>query len=195
MLGGLFGKNTITIYNILSGTQISSHSVQKLVAKTIWTHGEYLQFAVVKSGTVTIWEVSFTSGNAPTQISSLSTPDNFSEKGLVFLPTLSWLAFICEERIVVWDAQHQRILLNSIDVEDPEHIAFSPGGHFFICETEDSDFHLWKETPNGYLPHQKFICEAKWAKPFVSPNGESIILSNSLILQLWHTTKFPTAGH
>ena len=106
MLGALFDQDTIIIYSVLSGTQIYSHSVPKSVVKTIWTHGEYLHFGNVESESITIWEISFTSGNAPTQIDSLPTPDNFSSNELVLLPILSQLAFIFQGRIVVWDAQH-----------------------------------------------------------------------------------------
>ena len=83
MLGALFDMDTIIIYNILSGMQISSHSVQGVA---IWTHNECLQFAAVGSESITIWEVSFTSPNTPMQISSLFTPDNFSGDQFVFLP-------------------------------------------------------------------------------------------------------------
>ena len=192
MLGVLFYESTIITYNILSGTQISLHSVNKPV--NIWTHGEYLLFAVVVSGSITIWEVSFTSANAPTQISSLSTPGNFSEeKKFVFLPALSWLAFILEGRVLVWDTQHCKILLDSTDVKDPEHMSFSPDGHFFICGTYSPEYHLWKQSPDGYLPHQKLVSGTRYANPIVSPSGESIITSDDQILQLWHTSNSPTS--
>ena len=187
-LGGLFSRSILVTYDILSCTQISSHPVQKCIADTIWTHDECLQFATMESKSITIWEVSFTLSHAPVQVNSLPVPENFSEEGLALLPTLSQFAFICERRILVWDAQHHKILLDSIDVKDPKNITFSPNGHFFVCGTEGSEIYLWKESPNGYLLHQKFISNTQCAKPVVSPNGQSIISFGGLILQLWNAT-------
>jgi len=153
MLGGLFDLEII-IYNVLSGAQISSHSVNGWAVDTIWTHGKNLQFATTKPGSIAIWEVSFTSDHPPTQVSSLPTPDNFSKKGVVLLPTLSLLAFAFGRRVVVWDAQHQKTLVDSTDVKDPERMSFSSDGHFFVCGTGTTEFHLWKKSPDGYLPCQ-----------------------------------------
>jgi len=187
MLGGLFGWEIIIIYNVLSGAQIFSHLVNESVINTIWTHGKNLQFATMEPGSIAIWEVSFTLDHPPTQVSSLPTPDNFLEDGLVLLPTLLLLAFFLDKRVVVWDAQHQKTLLDSTDVKDPEMMSFSSDGHFFVCGTGTTEFHLWKKSPDGYLPHQKFISDRGSANPVVSPNGGSIISFGGLMLQLWHT--------
>ena len=190
MIGGLSGQDTIVIYNVLSGTQISSHSVQGSAIKPIWTCGEYLQFATIEPELITIWEVSFTSSHTPTQISSLPVPD-YSSRDLVFFPTLSQLAFILEGRVLVWDAQHQKILLDSMDVENPTRGSFSPNGHFFMCCDWSWKFHLWKKSPDGYLPHQKFPTTYDYAA--ISPNGELIISSSGSTLKLWHITNSPTS--
>jgi len=192
MLGALF-ENTITIYNTVSGTQISSHSVPKSVFSTIWTHGECFQFATLESGFITIWEVSFTSSHAPTEIGFLSAPENFSSHGFVFLPTLSQLGFILHRRVLVWDALHQKILLDSGDAKFPRKLSFSPDGHFFICETLGPGFHLWKESPSGYLPHQKFVSGTGVGNPIVSPDGESIISFGGSVLRVFHTTNSSTS--
>ena len=193
MLGVLFGRDTIITYNVLSGAQISSHSIQEYIY-TIWTHSESLQFATMGSGSITIWEVGFTSSHAPTQISSLPAPDNLSSKVSVFFPTLSLLALILEDRVLVWDAQHQKILLDSIDVKSPKEMSFSPDGHLFICYNWGQEFYLWKRSPDGYLPYQKFTSSTEYPTAIFSPNGESIISFHSSILQLWHVTSSPTSS-
>ena len=194
MLGVLSGDYTITTYNILSGTQISSHSVPESVYGTIWTCGEYIQFATVGSRSIDIWEVSFTSGHTPTQISSLPTPDNFSSNDLVLLPALSQLAFTLRERILVWDVQQHKFLLDSTDVKSPRSITFSPDGSFFLYGTSGLEFHLWKKSPDGYLPHQTLMSSDAYPNLLVSPNGESIISFSGPRLQLWHTTLSPTSS-
>ena len=194
MLGILSGQGTIITYNIFSGAQISSHSVPKSVHGTIWTCGECIQFATMGSGSIDIWEVSFTLGHTPTQISSLHTPDNFSKAGFVLLPALSQLAFIYQGRILVWDAQECKFLLNSMDVKSPINMTFSPDGNFFLCGTYGLELHLWKKSPDGYLPHQTLVSSTQYPCPLVSPNGGSIISFGHSRLQLWHTTLPPTSS-
>ena len=194
VVGLLTGDTRINTFNVLSGKHISSHSVQRVIAKTIWTHGECLQFATGGLGSITIWEISYTSDYAPIQVGSLSTPDNFSSEGLVLLPTLSQLAFTFKGRIIVWDAQHHKILLDSTDVKGPRNMSFSPDGCFFACGSEGLEFHLWKKSLDGYLSYQKFTTSTEQTKPVISPDGKSIISFGSSTLQLWHTTDSSTSS-
>ena len=203
VLGGLFDNDTIITYDILSGTQISSHSVQEFTC-AIWTCGESLQFASTRSRSIIIWEVSFTSSHPPIQISSLpvlpplvsSLPvTNYFPRNFIFLPTLFQLAFILEDRVLVWDAQNQKILLDSIDVKNPREVSFSPNGDFFICCGQGPEFHLWKKFPDGFLPCQKFVASARGdtgVTGVISPNGELIVSFEDYVLQLWHTKNSPT---
>ena len=192
MLGGLFDQGTIITYNISSGKQISLHSVQGFIASTIWTDHEFLQYAIVEPGTITIWEVSFTPSDPPTQINSLKTPDNFSTEGLVFLSTHFLLAFISQGRVIVWDAQHKVVLLDFMEAKDPRNMSFSLDGNFFVCGTKGPEFYLWKKSSGDYL-HQKFTPSAGSTNPLISPNGELIISFGGPTLQLWHTTSSLTS--
>ena len=193
MFGVLSEDGTITTYNILSGAQISSHSVPD-VHPTIWTCGECIQFATMGSESIDIWEVSPTSGHTPKQISSLPIPDSFSFDCLVLLPALSQLAFFLkfERRILVWDAQHHKFLLELTNVDTPTNMTFSPDGNFFLCGTYSQEFHIWKKSPDGYLPHQTLVSSTKYTHILVSPNGGSIISFYHSRLQLWHTSLSPT---
>ena len=201
MLGGLFGRDTIITYDIYSGIQISSYSIQQPTAATIWTHGEHLQFTTIESESITIWEVDFTSNCVPTQIDSLPTPDNLSGKTLAPLPAFHCLAFIDEGSVIVWDAQHQKILLNSTDLDNPQNVFFSPDGNFLACGAGSPTFFLWKKSSDGYHLHGTQISNVGEVKPLISPNGGSIISSgNSIItrggsiLQLWYTMHSPTSS-
>ena len=92
MIAGLFGHHDIDTYNIISGIYVSSHKIPHNIVKPIWTLGKYLQFATIKPGSIIMWQVRFTSKQAPTKVGSLSTPDNFSGRrleGVVLFPTLS----------------------------------------------------------------------------------------------------------
>jgi hypothetical protein len=191
ILGGLSAQGAIDIYNVLSGVCTSSHSVQQSVVQPIWTCGEYLQFATVGLGSITLQQVSFTSSQGPIKIESIPIPDKFSLDTLVLLSAISKLAFILEGRVVVQNSQHHKVLLDSIDVKNPTDISFSPDGCFFICGTGGPEFYLWKESPDCYLPHQKLVSSTPRTIPVISPNGESLISFGGSTLQLWYT-KSPT---
>ena len=193
MIGVSFSNNTLIIYKFLSGKCMSSHSIQQPMVKTIWTHGEFLQFATIESGSIATWQVNFTSSHTPTRVSSLSTPHDFSSQKLVILPTTSRLAFILDRKVVVWDALHHKPLLHSADAENPKVMSFSSDGHFLLCETDGRKFYIWKESPTGYLLHQKLVSGASRPTPCISLNGESVISSSGQILQLWHTKNSSTS--
>ena len=196
MFGVLFrDDNTTTIgtYNILSSACIHHRLIEGQVANPIWTHGECIQFATFVPESITLWEVRFTSTDPAKEIRCLPTPSNFDSSKIIytlFLPTRSWLAFILEGTIVVWDAHHSKILLKSMDVEDPISMDFSLDGCFFTCGTTSRrEIYLWKESPAGYTLYQKFTSNGvNVSRPIISPNGQSIIGFGSYSLQLWHTT-------
>ena len=197
MIGLLFVEDagaTITTYSVLSGARISFHSVKEVVTPAIWTHGECLRFTTVEPRSLTIWEVGFTSRQPPTKVDSLRTPDGFTSRGFrVFSPTLSRLVFVFKGRVLVWDTQHSKILPDFADATYPQQASFSPDGRFIVCSVGGPEVHLWKEFPDGYLLHQKFITGAEFTSPIVSPDGESIVTFDGPIVQLWHTADSPTS--
>ena len=196
--------STIHIYNVLSGTHIRSHSVGSGFCR-IWAHGERLRFATLGSGSITTWqdgfaalgsgsittwEAGFASEYPVTEVESLPTPDNFYlSNRFLFLPTHSRLAFVLEGAVLVWDTQHSKLLLNSVNVR--EHwgrMTFSSDGRFFACGTRGPEVYLWKESPTGYVLHHKFVLgTGNSGDPRLSPNGQSIVASSVDTLHLWRT--------
>ncbi|KAF9644973.1 hypothetical protein BDM02DRAFT_3190111 [Thelephora ganbajun] len=175
------GTFALCTYNVHYGTHIYSHLVEGKVVGDIWTHGEYLRFAVAKPGSITMWEAGFTSGNTPTEVESLPLPGKFLRDSPVhsFHPTLFRVAFAHSRRIFVWDARRSKYLLKE-DARYPHGISFSSDGRFFMYETRSNEAdpwqtYLWKESPTGYLLHWKFDCEMGASNQLVSPNGESIL--------------------
>jgi len=195
MLGVLYesrGTTTIITYNILSGTKLYSYTVYNLSLHEVWTHGEHLQFATLDKGTITIWEAGFTSSYPAKVLESLPAPSNFDlSKEFLFLPTLSRLAFILGNTVLVWDAQHSKLLLDDKDIKKPRGMTFSSDGHFFACASVGPEIYLWKDSPTGYHLHQKLISHAREhsapCNPCLSPDGKSLLASIGSILQLWHT--------
>ena len=200
MFGVLFDgcfPTAIKTYDVLSSTPIHYHPIEGWITGTIWTHGECLRYAIFELRSITIWEVGFASSHPPTVVESLPGPDNFDPtEGFLFLPTHSRFAFILHDTAFVWDAQHSKLLLHSVDAKDLRGMTFSSDGCFFACGTSGRELYLWKESPTGYILHQKLISNGASYSPLLSPNGQSIIRSSHSTLQLWHTmdsATFPSA--
>jgi WD40 repeat protein len=181
---------TISTYNLLSGTCTYSHHIlEGQIVDPIWTHGECLRFATAKPGSITLWEVGFTSIDTLVEVESLPAPDIDSYSGhYLFLPTHFRLAFTLQETVLIWDAQDSKLLLNVVVNSSAQHKSFSPDGCFFACETGGSKISLWKESPTGYILHQTFPSGTFGTSALlISPSGESIIIGTINAVQLWHT--------
>ena len=162
----------------------------------IWTHGEFLRLATVKSGYITIWQVEFTFTHPLEAVESFPTPDELIEREAsaeyLFLPTISRLAIALEDTLLVWDARGSKRLLKISD-SSPREMSFSFDGRFFACTLRggvDKGICIWKESPAGYIIHRKLTYENSiraYPHPLLSPNGESIILSSPSIIRLLHT--------
>ena len=183
----------ISIYNLVSRTHTYSRVEGRIVA-SIWTHGKFLRFVTVKPGSITIWEVGFTSKDMLAEIESLPAPDNIGPEECLFLPALSRLAFIFNRAVLVWDARDSKFLLNFVCRSRSEGFSFSSDGRFFACVTTGQGIHIWKESPTGYVLHQQLVLgtETYWTHdlltPLPSPNGESILISKLTDTHLWRTT-------
>ena len=202
MFGVLFEHGNIPsigTYDVLSNAQIHYHPMKGSGMHVIWTYGKCLRFAALRPGSITIWEVEFTSRKPPTEVKTLPAPDNFDphpSKKPLFLPILSRLAFVVGNTVLVWDAQHSKLLLHSIDLKKPARMAFSPDGHFFACGTNSPEIYLWKESSTGYILYQRFMSGdvGGWPTPFLSPDGQSILMSRGSILQLRRTLDSTTSS-
>ena len=193
----------IATYDLFSRTYIRSYQVSEgRIITPIWTHNECVRFATVKSRSVTIWEVGFVSTHAPAEVQALPTPEEILHgERFLFLPALSRLAFTLEDTVMVWDAKVSKLLLKSWPTQashpiwspNPTHSStrssFSSDGRFFTCMTAAGEVYVWKESPAGYIPHQKlaFAISADSPGPRLSPNGESIIMSLHPKVHSWST--------
>ena len=181
------GTATICTYNILSGTNVCSCSIQGLVLNKIWTDSKNIHFATFEPGTITIWKVGFISEHLAVKVKSLPIPDDFDPSmGYIFPPTLSWLVYCLENTVAVWDTQHSEPI-TGFDADTPWRIDAS-NGHFFTCTSDDQEISVWKESPTGYIFHQnimfRFMMNLSSPHPHLSPDGESLIVSHGSVLQL-----------
>jgi WD40 repeat protein len=165
---------TISVYNVLSGTYRYSHRTGGVFGE-IWTHDECVRYATLEPEFITIWEFGFASRHEPTQIESLSPPNDFSPLGLLAHPTLSRLAFINRIAVLVWDYRESRILLDFRGIRNSMMMSFSLDGHLFVCEREAGSLGLWKESPVGYVLHGEVQLRDKFFKDRFSPDGELIV--------------------
>ena len=189
----------------LSTTRTHSYCVSEgHLVSPLWTHGEFLRFATVKSGYITVWQVEFTFAHPPEAVESLPTPDEVIERKAsteyLFLPTTSRLAITLKDTLLVWDARDSKYLLKFSDSHS-FGMSFSSDGHFFACALKregDTGIYIWRESPGGYILHRKlsFGCNPYGCpQPLLSPNGESIILTRNSIIHLLHTEDPSLSSH
>jgi len=203
MLGVLFKDEdkapTINTYNMISGTLMFRHPVEGTDTGSIWRHGDCVRFTTVRPESTTVWEVGFSSQLPPTEVETFPTlNDSYLSNQSLFHPAPPRLASITgpEKTLLVWDARYSKLLLNSTGVEDPRQMSFSSDGHFFACEAQSGEIHLWKESPTGYILHRKLLpsdTHMSFPKNFFSPNGQSMVTIGRKDLQLWRTTDSPSS--
>ena len=160
------------------------------VIPPIWTRGEFLRFATVEPGHITIWEANFTFTHPPKAVESLPTLDDISAFArFLFLPTHSRLAIASPGTLLVWHARDSKLLLKISD-SDPSDISFSSDGRFFACLFRpDGEVRVWKESLSCYILHQRLMFSSlpRRPGPFLSPDGTSGIICSYSTVRLWHT--------
>ena len=109
----------------------------------------------------------------------------------LLLPALSRLAFTLRNTVQVWDMKASRLLLKSEDMRasySPPEFSFSSDGRFFAFATTAGEVRIWKESPTGYVLHQRLpslFDSLEWTR--LSPNGRSIIFPLDGTINLCHT--------
>ena len=193
----------VSTYTLLSRTRRRHHRVSEgRIIAPIWTHGEHFRFATVELQSITIWEALFGSTHTPTQVKTFpSQNETLDGERFLFLPALSRLAFVQRGTVLIWDARAPKRLLKSGAIPalhfarnpDMAHSSsrssFSSDGGFFACMTAAGEVYVWKESPPGYILHQRlaFSIPDDSTGPRLSPNGESIIISLHSAIHLWST--------
>jgi WD40 repeat protein len=207
------GSSSISIYDVISGvsmariahgahTELDLDSGALCVCK-IWAHGESLRFATPRLTGFTIWEVGFMSGATPMEVESVSVPSNVTQ---AFTPwqrgrgDIKWTkshpasyrfaSVDTAGTLSVWDTRASEFLLRRPGTIFCPPMSFSSDARFFACATEDSEIYLWKESPTGYTLFEKFTPGTRQFESKISPNGESIIVFDGSMIQLWYMNSF-----
>ena len=182
----------------LSGTEAGPHfAPEGRIIAPIWTHGKCIRFVTLNPGSVAVSEVEFTLTNPPVKVESLPIADKIVDGySFLFLPSLSRLAFTLKDTIQVWDAKAAKLLLESelppFNYYTPNIPigSFSSDGRFLVHLDVNGVTRVWKESPAGYVLHQKLSFPAfdTRLRPRLSPSGESIFTSpDRRAYHLWHT--------
>ena len=180
----------ISTYDLVSKRYLYSHRTSEgRIVAPIWTHDERLRFATVKPSHITVWEVGFTSLNTLTEVETLPAPDKIDGAAeVLFLPTLSRLAFVLSSRVLIWDAHHSRLLLDWKGKSPHPKIDSPPDGQLFACAAWGKGIIIWKESPTGYILHRELASSrASTFRPHFSPNGELIIAHHLSVIELWYS--------
>ena len=181
----------------VSGTETGPRCTPKgRIIAPIWTHEKCIRFVAISPGSVAVLEVEFTLKNPPVEVESLPISDKIvGGDRFLFLPSLSRLAFTLKDTTQVWDAKAAKLLLKSESPPFPDSAylpigSFSSDGRFFAHVDKSGAARVWKESPAGYVLHQKlqFDTSIPSIEPRLSPSGESIFMSpNRGGFHLWHT--------
>ena len=181
----------------LSGTEAGPYFAPKgRIIEPIWTHEKCIRFVTINPGSVVVSEVEFTLKNPPVEVESLPIADKIVDGDhFLFLPSLSRLGFVLKDTIQVWDAKAAKLLLKSELPSNTysDHLpvgSFSSDGRFFAHVDKNGVARVWKESPAGYVLHQRlqFVTFHLSIQPRLSPSGESIFMSpDCRALHLWHT--------
>jgi WD40 repeat protein len=186
------GAFTICIYEIGSGECVDSRLFDGWFTG-IWLHEQSLRFAAVEPGAIAVWEIPFASGYSRREVESLDIPANFNpSKPFVFLQTPYRLAYVVGGGVFIVDVQHDNVLLEAEDANPQGSVmTFSPDGRFFACGTTGPDIYLWKESPTGYILHQKFTSSTQSPIPLFSPDKASVVTWDPSTIQLWPLEGIP----
>ena len=188
--------SSICAYDHYSGRLMGSRCfLEERIIHPMWTHDEYLRFATINPKSIKIWQTPFTLEPPPVEVASLPVPDGITDANrLLFLPSLTRLAFVLGDTIQVWDVKTPKLLLKSEVTPDSEKLlppqsSFSSDGCFFAYTTWNEGVHVWKESPTGYLPYQRlpFFPDYSEVAPRFSSNTESIIVSLQTEIHRFHT--------
>ena len=188
----------IRTYDLRSGKHVGSHYFPgERIIHPIWPHDSYLRFATINPKLIRIWQSPFTLEPPPVEVASFLVPDGITDaERFLLLPSLSRLAFVLKNTIQVWDLKTPKLLLKSelayspkYDKRLPPQSSFSSNGQFFAYTTIGEGVHVWKESPTGYLPHQRLpiFADESLVGPRLSPNGESIIVPLQSKIHRSHT--------
>ena len=189
-------KCSFSTYDLHSRTYAEAdHDLEGDIIYPIWTHDENFRFATVDRDSIKIWQSPFTLKDPPVEVESLPVSDEIGDAdSFLFLPALSRLAFTLRDSIQIWDAKASKCLLKSefeqestFDVTEPPYSSFSSDGRFFASENTAGEVHVWKESPTGYVIHQRLPFSAHPSRPQFSPNNESIIVSLPSTFHRWRT--------
>lgn len=122
---------------------------------THWVYNCTLQFAISSKAkgkfVINIYELQ------PTLIPPLHILSSFPLPveclRFSFSPVSSHVSFFSEGKVVVFDVQGSKFLLQTkLAQKHPPLGQFSPNGCFFACGISEHDICVWQNTPTGYVP-------------------------------------------
>ena len=145
-----------------------------------WEHGESLRLATsyaTDSGKLAIDIHQLQPSSIPpfTMVESFVVP--LDNEDFSLSPVSFHASFVTRTEITLLDIRDSKILLRT---EAPQPLysmlgRFSPDGGFFACGTLESEIHIWKNTPAGYVPWSNLKPRLPFDSFSFSPSAVSIL--------------------
>ena len=150
------GVVTVNVYDITSGSKLSTGTLQSRYKAYLWAHGNYFRFAAITEGrkgwTINIFEV----GSTLTRVESF--PSHLSSNFLDFSPTTYRVSvfttggYLHNPELLISDLRNSNILLRATG--SYKYPSFSPDADVFGAFTNDHLL-LWKYTSDQYNQWRK----------------------------------------
>ena len=188
----ILGTVTVDIYNVTSGTKLSSSTLQSRDRPYLWACGASFQLVTIaqdpKGQTINIFEV----GSTLSRVESFPLKINSHFKA--FSPTTYRALFSIagdhkhDPKLLILDIQTSEVLLQATG--DYWNCCFSADASLMAASTRDHLI-IWKHTPRHYSQWKEF---QQTPKPLqFSPNSLSILSCGSVSLHVLHLDYTPTA--
>ena len=155
----------------------------------------------------TVQEVGFIENSKPKEVAVFPVPESVRHTGVFsspdvttraqFFPALHRLALIPFSagpalKILMWDCGDTEPRFLDADCHFRSPLTISSDGHFLACSTVGPEVYLWKESSTGYVLAAKLPSSTQNSGSLLSPNGESIVVHDGSMVQLWRTNTFKT---
>ena len=144
-----------------------------------WEHGQSLRFATSYSTdgklVIDIHQLQPSSIPLFALVESFVVPPRDGE--FSFSPPSFHAAFVSTTAVTLLDVRGSKTLLQT-ETPRPFYLLpghFSPNGDFFACGTLESEIHVWKNTPAGYMPWSSLEPRLPSSVFSFSPTATSIL--------------------
>ena len=183
--GGDDGVQRACIYDVVSGTALSSVEFQRCYTSRIWAHGKSLRVAIIGREDEACAIHVFEAWPVHTKIGSFCIESLGPDHRIRSFSPTTYRASVAfsDGRFLVLDIRSSECLL-AVEWSPPSD-CFSPDGSFFAASSK-YHINIWKYTASHYTPWRKFPTQELFTNYLqFSPTSSSILGCCSEFHRIW----------